>query len=90
MALDRLNAKEKEWRARLEEERERAAGMAKELQEVLEREKKLQAQIETTDGNKQSVAAQLKQAQGKCVCVSVCVCVRVCFCLFVCVCVLIL
>lgn len=63
-ALDRLNVKEKEWRARLEEERERAAGMAKELQEVLEREKKLQGQLEALDSSKQSVVAQLKQAQG--------------------------
>ncbi|XP_045107594.1 golgin subfamily A member 1-like isoform X2 [Portunus trituberculatus] len=63
-ALDRLNAKEREWRARLEEERERAAGMAKELQEVLEREKKMKEQLEASEGNKMSVAAQLKQAQG--------------------------
>ncbi|KAG0712656.1 Golgin subfamily A member 1 [Chionoecetes opilio] len=63
-ALDRLNTKEKEWRGRLEEERERAAALVKELIEVVEREKKLQGQLGAVEGNKQSVAAQLKQSQG--------------------------
>lgn len=64
-ALDRLNTKEKEWRGKLEEERERAAGLAKELQEVLEREKKLQSHVVALEGNKHGVAAQLKQSQAR-------------------------
>lgn len=63
-ALDRLNTREKEWRARVEEERERASRLAKELEEAAERERKLHGRLDAVEGNKQSVVSQLKQAQG--------------------------
>ncbi|XP_037785088.1 golgin subfamily A member 1-like isoform X2 [Penaeus monodon] len=64
VALERLNTKEQEWKAKLQEERDKLSVIMGDLEAASEREKRLQEQLENNTANKKLSMTQLSEAQG--------------------------
>ncbi|KAK4295881.1 hypothetical protein Pmani_031584 [Petrolisthes manimaculis] len=62
-ALERLNAKEQEWKQRLQQEHDKHNSLTRDLDKATERERKLQEKIDSLTNTKRQTADQLKQAQ---------------------------
>ncbi|XP_066960293.1 golgin subfamily A member 1-like isoform X1 [Macrobrachium rosenbergii] len=63
-ALERINAREQEWRAKLQEEKNKVNALERNLEEGQKREQQLQQQIDGFSTSKKQTAEQLKDAQG--------------------------
>lgn len=64
-SLERLNAREQEWRGKLQEEHNKLSTMAGDLEAACEREKKLQQEVDAFNSDKKHNADQLEQAEAR-------------------------
>ncbi|XP_068222600.1 golgin subfamily A member 1-like isoform X2 [Palaemon carinicauda] len=63
-ALERLNAREQEWRAKLQEEKDKVNVLEGNLEESQKKQQQLQQQIDGFSTSEKQTAVQLKDAQG--------------------------
>ncbi|KAK7077486.1 hypothetical protein SK128_024884, partial [Halocaridina rubra] len=64
-ALERLNAREIEWKAKLLEEKDKLSTLEQNLEASHHREKKLQQQTDTFSSSKRHASEQLKEAEAR-------------------------
>lgn len=65
VALERLNTKEQEWKAKLQEEHDKLSVIMGDLEAASQREKRLQEQLESNAANKKLSTTQLSEAQAR-------------------------